>query len=349
MNEVRSEAAIRLGVRHAIIQGPFGGGLSTPRLTSAVSNLGGLGSYGAHIHEPEEIMNVVSRIRALTSEAFSINLWVSDSDPEAHQIDDSTFLRYARSFAPYFEELGLAMPSRPERFHPLFAEQVEALIEARPPAFSFVFGIPSQDILARCRSRGIVTLGTATTLAEARALDEAGVDAIVVSGFEAGGHRTSFLERAEDSLIGTFSLTQVVAPRVRAPVIAAGGVVDARGIRAVRALGAAGAQVGTAFLACEESGTTDAHRDALFGIDAQSTTLTRAYTGRLARGMVNRATTELLAPHAPFPVQSFFFSKLKAAAMRAGRTDWMSLYASQSALNLVHRSAPALMAALLSD
>jgi nitronate monooxygenase len=349
---IETEAARRLGVRYPIVQGPFGGGLSTARLAAAVSDMGGLGSYGAHILAPDEIGRVAAEIRSLTSRPFALNLWVSDHDPGGRDMDAAEFDRIARLFEPYFRELGLEMPEPPVRFHPRFEEQAEALLEARPPAFSFVFGVPPPPILAACRTRGIVTIGTATSIAEARILDEARVDLIVATGFEAGGHRPSFLARAEDSLMGTFALTQLVAPRVTAPVIAAGGIADGLGIRAALALGAQAAQIGTAFLACEESGTTAAHREILFSDNAQDTMLTRTYTGRLARGLRNRWIEEM-TPHLrtlpPFPVQSWFVSKLKTAAMKAGRTDLVPLYGGQIAPNLRHRTAPALMEALVSE
>jgi nitronate monooxygenase len=343
---IQTDAARRLGVRYPIVQGPFGGGLSTARLAATVSNMGGLGSYGAHLLGPAEIGRVAGEIRSLTAQPFALNLWVSDHDEGGNALSQAEFDRACRVFEPYFRELGIELPRPPDRFHPRFAEQVEALLEARPPVFSFVFGVPPPAVLAACRSRGIVTIGAATSITEARMLDDAGVDLIVATGFEAGGHRPSFLARAEDSLMGTFALTQLVAARVKAPVIAAGGIADGRGVRAALALGAQAAQIGTAFLACAESGTTDAHREALFGERAEDTMLTRAYTGRLARGLRNRWIEEM-APHAatlpPFPALGWFVSKLKAAAMRAGRTDLVPLYGGQIAPNLRHRTAPALM------
>jgi nitronate monooxygenase len=349
---IQTDAARRLGVRHPIIQGPFGGGLSTARLTATVSNMGGLGSYGAHILAPGEIGRVTDEIRSLTSQPFALNLWVSDHDPGGDAVSQAEFDRAARIFEPYFREVGIELPRLPDRFHPRFPEQVDALLEARPPAFSFVFGVPAPAVLAACRARGIVTIGAATSIAEARMLDDAGVDLIVATGFEAGGHRPSFLARAEDSLVGTFALTQLVAGRVRAPIIAAGGIADGRGVRAALALGAQAAQIGTAFLACTESGTTDEHREALFDDRAQDTMLTRTYTGRLARGLRNRWIDEM-TPRAtallPFPVQSWFVSRLKAAAMKAGRTDLVPLYGGQIAPNLRHRTAPALMEAIIGE
>jgi nitronate monooxygenase len=194
-----------------------------------------------------------------------------------------------------------------------------------------------------------VTLGAATSIAEAQALEAAGVDAIVASGFEAGGHRPSFLAPAEESLMGTFALVQLVAPRVRVPVIAAGGIVDARGVRAALTLGAQAAQLGTAFLACAESGTTDAHRVALFSPQAERTVLTRAYSGRLARGLRN-GWTDAWAPRpdeiAAYPLQGWLAAQLRAAALNAGRHNLVALWSGQSAPNLQHHDVESLMQAL---
>lgn len=347
-----NDAVRRLGIRHPIIQGPFGGGFSTARLAATVSNMGGLGSFGAHHMAPEEIGRTANDIRALTSHPFALNLWVSDHDPGGLELGPEEFERVFRIFEPYFRELGVEKPTLPEHFHHPFERQVEALIEAGPPIFSFVFGVPRAPILAECRRRGIVTIGAATSIAEARMLDDAQVDLIVATGFEAGGHRPSFLARAEDSLMGTFALTQLVADRVRAPVVSAGGIVDGRGVRAVLALGAQGAQIGTAFLACEESAATAEHREILFSAQAEGTMLTRAFTGRLARGVRNRWTEEMAdrtGEFPPFPIQGWFMSKLRPAAVKAGRTDLVSLWSGQGAPNLRHRTAPSLMNALLKE
>lgn len=347
---VINDAMRRLGIEHPIVQGPFGGGLSTVELAATVSNLGGLGSYGAHMQAPEVIMDTVARLRAATTRPFAVNLWVSDHDAGGEAVDEAAFERAWSLFRHYFEELGLPKPPHRERVHPSFDAQVEALLEAAPPVFSFVFGIPSKSILAACRARGIVTIGAATTLAEALALEGAGVDLIVATGAEAGGHRPSFLDTAEASLHGTFALVQLVSRRVKVPVIAAGGIADAAGIRAAMLLGAQAAQVGTAFLACEESGTNSEHRALLFDEAARRTTLTRAFTGRLARGIRNRWTEEMREHEAslpPFPLTGWFTSQLRAAAMAAGRTDLVSLWSGQIAPNLEYREAAALMRSLV--
>jgi nitronate monooxygenase len=233
---------------------------------------------------------------------------------------------------------------------PRYDEQIETVLELQPPVFSFVFGVPSDDILERCRSAGITTIGAATIPEEAKLLADAGVDMIVATGMEAGGHRVSFLREPEECLTGTLALVPAVADTVKVPVIAAGGIADNRGIDAVLKLGASAAQIGTAFLACEESGAPAAHRALMFTDRNRSTVLTRAFTGRLARGLENRWTRELatrLAELPPFPIQSWFVGQLRAAALAAGNTDLMSLWSGQIAPNLVHRDASALLDALV--
>lgn len=337
-----------LGIEHPIIQGPFGGGLSTVELTATVSNAGGLGSFGAHMLDADGIAALAGQLRQATDKAFALNLWVSDHDPGGRAVCDEAFERAWAIVAPFYREYGLDKPEKPELFHPRFDQQIDALIEARPRVFSFVFGIPSRAILDACRRHDIVTVGAATTPAEAIALDEAGVDVVLATGFEAGGHRPSFLARAEDSLMGTLALTRVVASHVRKPLIAAGGIVDGHGVRAVLALGAGAAQLGTAFLACTESGIVDTHREILFSDRAQHTVLTRAYTGRLARGIPNRVIAEMEKHRLPpFPVQAWFMSKLKAAAMARGDEDFLSLYSGQGAPLLRHRSARRLVGELV--
>jgi nitronate monooxygenase len=221
------------------------------------------------------------------------------------------------------------------------------VIEAKPSVFSFIFGIPSREIIADCKRLGIILAGGATTVDEARALEQAGVDVIVASGFEAGGHRPSFLDAAEDSLMGTMALIPQVGSAVEIPVIAAGGIADARGVAAALELGAQAAQIGTAFLACGESGAPALHRDRLFDPAAQRTALSRVYTGRLARAIRNRLPDELRhAPLLPYPAQLWVMSSLHQAALKQGRDDLMSMWSGQSTSLLRWRTVDSLMAAL---
>jgi nitronate monooxygenase len=231
-------ATRRLGIRYPIVQGPFGGGLSSVALVAAVSNAGGLGSYGAQGMTPSRIVEIVGEIRRATSASFAVNLWVSTEDEGARGVRQEQYDAAVTALAPFFRQLQLDPPALPPASWPTFDEQLAALLDARPPVFSFVFGVPPAQALEECRGRGIVTVGAATTVDEAVALEAAGVDLVVATGFEAGGHRPSFLRSAEASLTGTLSLVPQVCDAVRIPVIAAGGIADARGVVAALALGA---------------------------------------------------------------------------------------------------------------
>jgi nitronate monooxygenase len=269
----RNRLTENLGIDYPLIQGPLGG-LSSQRLTAAVSNFGGLGSFGAHGLAPEAIKDVIAQIRSLTSKPFAMNLWVSMEDEGARTSGDSAFNRSLAPLAVHLAALGASRPAYKPYSPTRFEDQARVLLDANVPAFSFICGIPPREILDECRAKSIVTIGTATTLDEAAVLQDAGVNAIVASGFEAGGHRGSFLRSAEDSLTGTFSLVPQIVDIVDVPVIAAGGIGDARGVVAALALGADGVQLGTAFLACEESGASLVHREALLGQAAGHTAWT---------------------------------------------------------------------------
>jgi nitronate monooxygenase len=323
----------RLGLHYPIIQGPLGG-LSSQRLTAAVSNYGALGSFGAHGLQPEAIRKVIREIKSLTAKPFAMNLWVSMEDEGASHSTEGAFHRSLAPLARHIESVAGAKPSyRPyERIR--FEDQVQILLDEGISAFSFIYGIPSQQILDEFRSQGVVLIGTATTVDEAIALERAGVDVIAASGFEAGGHRGSFLQRSEDSLTGTMALVPQVIDAVRVPVVAAGGIGDARGIVAAFALGAQGVQMGTAFLACAESGANEHHRNALRSGQAAQTALTRGFTGRLARGIKNRLLDELNQKDTeilPYPLQRALVRHLSIPAEKAGRPDLLPLWAGQSA------------------
>jgi nitronate monooxygenase len=323
----------RLGIVYPIIQGPLGG-LSSQRLTAAVSNFGGLGSFGAHSRTPDEIKAVIAEIRSLTSRPFAMNLWVSMEDEGARTSDERAFNRSLTPLSAYLLELGVSRPGY-QAYRPIrFEDQARMLLDAPVPVFSFIFGIPPREILDECRAKDIVLIGTATTPEEAVALEQAGVDAIVASGFEAGGHRGSFLRRSEDSLTGTISLVPRTVDQVELPVIAAGGIADARGIVAALALGASGVQMGTVFLTCEESGASRLHREALLGGGAGHTSLTRGFTGRLARGIHNRlmeAVNQNGIEILPYPLQRALVRNLATAAEAVGRSELLPLWAGQSA------------------
>jgi nitronate monooxygenase len=341
-----------LGVQYPILQGPFGGNLSSVQLTATVSNAGGVGGYGAYTLSPGEIAETIRGIKAATDKPFNINLWVSDTDAPDGTITDSQYEEARQLFKPYFDEGGIPLPEKPPPFTSRFENQVEVILHMRPKLFSFMFGVPSTDILERCRRQGIVTAGAATTPDEALVLESAGIDMIIASGFEAGGNRPSFLASAESSVTGTFVLLQLIREKVKIPVIAAGGIADGRAVAAALALGAQAVQVGTAFLACDESNAMPVHRHMLFSNAAKYTMLSRAFTGRLGRGLVSRIAKDLSGREnqfLPFPLQTSFMAPLRKAAIDQEKWDMVLFWGGQIAPILKHRKATGLMNALIGD
>lgn len=340
-----------LGIQYPILQGPMGGGFSTAELLAAVSDAGGLGSYGAYTLTPEEMLEAAKAIKAKTDKPYNINLWVSDVDKSLANYPPESLEKVKALFKPYFDELGIPLPELAADIPSKFEKQVEALFEIRPSVFSFIFGIPSKEILAEARRLGIKTVGAATTLDEALALEEAKVDAIIASGFEAGGHRPSFLRPVQDSQTGLFALLQQLKAKTSTPIIAAGGIADAKGIAAAFMLGADAVQLGTAFLATDESGATKLHKDLLFSDGAKHTILSKSLTGRMGRMVANKISddikfeTEVL----PFPLQTKLIAPLKVAALAQGRTDMVSFWSGQNTSVLKHHKAGELMQALVSE
>ena len=348
----QTKASKILGIQYPILQGPFGGNLSSVELVATVSNLGGLGGYGAYNLSPEELISVDQQIKLATNKPYNINLWVSDTDAVDGSVSDAQFNLAQQLFKPYFEELGIALPEKPAPFKSRFENQVEVILHQRPPVFSFMFGAPQADILEECHKLGIVTIGAATTLDEAIVLEAAGLDMIIASGFEAGGHRPSFLASAESSTIGTFVLLQLIKEKVRTPVIAAGGIANGRGVAAALALGADAAQIGTAFLATEESNATAIHKQMLFSDAAKHTTLSRAFTGRLGRGISSRIAKDLVHQEKgflPFPLQTQFMSHLRKAAIEQEKLDMILFWGGQIAPVLKHTRATELMTSILEE
>ena len=338
----------RLGLEHPIVQAPMAGGASTPQLAAAVSNAGALGSLGAGYLSPAQIRTTIDETRSLTSRPFAVNLFVGDFGIATPQ----QILDAQRLLAPYRAELGLPVdPATPTIFAEDLGAQLEAILDVRPSVFSFTFGMPEAAVLDECRRRGIVTIGTATNLAEALALDAAEVDGICVQGIEAGGHRGTFLGTGDDEFTGLVALLPRIAARVRKPLIAAGGLMNGQSIAAVLALGAQAAQLGTAFLLCPESGISPAYRRTLADPSlAVETAFTSAFSGRMARGIVNRFMCEM-APHAPtlpsYPVMNALTRDIRAKASAAGRAEFLSLWAGQGAEFAMHLPASQLVAQLV--
>jgi len=304
-------------------------GVNTPELAAAVSNAGGMGSIGCGMMSPEQIEAAVTRIRELTERPFAVNLFVTPQ-PAA---DEAQMLRMQARLARYRTELGLPRGKLPSSFAPDFTEQFDAVVAARVPVFSFTFGALDAPRMAALHAQGTKVIGTATCVQEARQLAALGCDAIVASGVEAGGHRATFAAPAEAAQIGLFALLPQVAAAVDAPVIAAGGVMRAEQVAAALLLGASGVQLGSALLRTPECGASDAYKAALAGIDDTSTRLTRAFSGRWARGAVNRFMREIdAAGDIPdYPIQNRLTQDIRAAANAQGKSDYVSLWAGQAA------------------
>lgn len=324
-----------LGIDHPLVQAPMAGA-ATPELAAAVSGAGGLGSLGSAALSPAEIVRQARAVRAVTDRPFNVNFFCHE--PPALEADAAA---RARELArPRYAELGLGEPPEPSIPPLAFDEaRLAALLEIRPAVVSFHFGLPGPAALDAIREAGCVVLSSATTVAEAEQLAERGADAVIAQGAEAGGHRGSFLVDGDDGPVGTLALVPQVVDAVDVPVVAAGGIADGRGLAAALALGAGGAQVGTAFLTCPEAAIHPLYREALRAARAEATTITRAFSGRPARALRNRAVEEFRGDPLPYPAQLSLSAALGAAAAERGSAAFLSMWAGQAAP--LAREAPA--------
>jgi nitronate monooxygenase len=317
-----------LGIELPIIQAPMAG-LQLSALAVAVSNAGALGSLPCAMLGPEAMRKELAAIKSQTRKPFNVNFFCHVPPKPSAEREAA----WRAALAPYYREYGIdadAIPAGPGR-NPFNSEAADVLDEFKPAVVSFHFGLPADALLARVKAMGAKILCSATTVAEARWLEARGVDAVIAQGVEAGGHRGMFLSEDLTTQVGTFSLVRQVVREVRVPVIAAGGIADAKGLAAALALGAAGVQVGTAYLLCPEATTSAVHRAALKSERARHTALTNLFTGRPARGIVNRLMRELgpMGPAPAFPLAGSAIAPLRAKAEGAGRGDFSPLWSGQ--------------------
>ncbi|HSW69769.1 MAG TPA: nitronate monooxygenase [Gammaproteobacteria bacterium] len=340
-----------LKIKHPIIQAPMALA-DSPALVAAISNQGGLGSLGAALFDPEQIRQKIKEIRHLTNKPFNINLFAPTETP-AYSKED---IKKAMAALNYFrKKLGIP-PQEIIEINPSanFDEKLSVILEEKIPVFSFTFGVLSIETIKKIKTHGIKVIGTATTVREARLLEKNGVDAIVVQGYEAGGHRGTDLKiiSIDDAFIGTMALVPQVVDAVKIPVIASGGIMDGRGIIAALALGASGVQMGTAFLACPESSIHPEHRKRLISSTDESTRLTKVFTGRMARSLKNEFLIEMEKRNfsiLDFPVQSALVKDIREESKKQNNPEYMSLWGGQASSLCRNQSASEVFSELLTE
>ncbi|MDR0274753.1 MAG: nitronate monooxygenase [Burkholderiaceae bacterium] len=345
MDTLATTLAQRLGTRWPLIQAPMAGAQGSS-MALAVSRAGGLGSLPGAMLAPQALR---AELQALAASGLPYNVNFFCHQPPAP--DAARLAAWRAALQPYYDEFSVDPDAAPAGLArvPFNAETADLLAEFKPPVVSFHFGLPAPDLLARVKSRGAFVLSSATTVQEALWLERHGADAVIAQGLEAGGHRGHFLGADLSAQMGTFALLPQIAAAVRLPVLAAGGIADAAGVRAALALGAAGVQVGTAYLCADEAATTPAYRAALQSEAARHTQMTTLFTGGAARGIVNRVMRELgpSSPAAPpFPLAAAALAPLRAAAEKAGCTDFTPLWSGQNASGCISASAAQITALL---
>lgn len=331
---LKNEVTKLLHIEYPIIQAPMAGGITTSKLVAAVSNAGGLGTIGAGYMTPSQIREQIKEIKQLTPKFFGINLFV----PNEFTVLENELNSAKQKLQPVYEQLNLLQNDNvdiptPQKMNETFLEQINVVIEQNVPICSFTFGIPSKEIIDKLKLHNIILIGTATTVEEAIEIEKSGMDIVVVQGSEAGGHRGNFIKKSEESLVGLMSLIPQVADNVSIPVIAAGGIMDGRGLIASLYLGAKAVQMGTAFLTCIESGAHKVYKEAILNAKEDQITLTRAFSGKWARGIKNKFIEEMQdfersLPN--FPVQNTLTQAIRKASSVQNNPEYMSLWTGQS-------------------
>jgi nitronate monooxygenase len=325
---ITTPLSAKLGLRVPIVQAPMAGGPSSQELVAACSAAGALGGFGFAYTQPGEMEKQCAWVRERTEGAFVINLFTA---PQPGAIADQRGALEA--VAGFYAEFGLGTPQPVQPpFAPDLQAQLDAVERIRPRVFTTHLADLPPERVKKLQSIGILVGGAATTVAEGMHLEAAGFDFVIAQGGEAGGHRGTWLRDPYDAMTGTLALTRLLVKAVKIPVIAAGGIMDGAGIAAALALGAQAAQLGTAFLPCPESGASQVHKDALLAAKEDDTRVTEKFSGKPARGLVNRFMREMAhEPQLAFPAQNSVTGKLRAASAKAGKPDCVALWAGQAA------------------
>ncbi|WP_459500978.1 NAD(P)H-dependent flavin oxidoreductase [Bacillus sp. C1] len=319
-----------LQIKYPIIQAGMAGAITTPELVAAVSNSGGLGTLGAGYMSPEQIRQSIYKIRELTDKSFAVNLLLT----KEIQIEEEKVQAARNVLEPVRKELGIEENHEPLQLPKGYKKQLQVLMEEKVPVVSFAFHTLEQEEIALLKKENTKIIGTATNVAEAKVLAELGVDVIVGQGSEAGGHRGTFIGKEQDSMIGIFALIpQIVAAVPHIPIVAAGGIMNGQGMVAAYVLGAEGVQMGSAFLTSEESITHDVYKEAILQSTDTSTTVTRAFSGKYARGIRNVFIEQHEGKEGGlpmYPVQNVLTSKIRQEAAKQNKGEYMSLWAGQA-------------------
>jgi nitronate monooxygenase len=317
-----------LKIKYPIIQAGMAGGITTPELVAAVSNSGGLGTLGAGYMSADETAENIQQIKQFTTNSFGVNLFI----PEYPDFDKEEIEEANRLLEPFRRELQINTQTMPTHAESGIEEQIEVILEQQVPVCSFTFGIPPKEMIQELKKENIIVIGTATTVEEAMINEENGVDLIVIQGSEAGGHRGTFSVPYENAMVGTMALIPQVADHVQTPVIAAGGIMDGRGVLASLVLGAQGVQMGTVFVTCLESGAKTQHKEAILNTTEDKTAITSAFSGKPARGIQNQFI-QVMKKHENklpnYPVQNTLTNDIRKEAAKQNRPEWMSLWSGQ--------------------
>lgn len=338
-----------LHIKYPIVQAGMAGGVTTPELVAAVSNTGALGTLGAGYMSPEQMEESIQKIKQLTNNHFGVNLFI----PETPDVSEEEIEQANEWLRPFREELNISeIPKVNKPSTSLFEKQMEIVIKERIPVCSFTFGMPTKEMVNELKKADVTVIGTATTVKEAIANEENGMDMVVVQGSEAGGHRGTFIGSFAEAMIGTMALVPQTVDHVDIPVIAAGGIMDGRGVLAALVLGAEAVQMGTAFVTSLESGVAEQHKEAILNSHEDQSVVTSSFSGKPARGIRNEFITKMAKYEnklPKYPIQNTLTKPIRSEAGKQNRPEWMSLWCGQNPRSSKQQSAGEMISDMISQ